>query len=185
MRGVPAIKFFRCRRKTGLREAQIFSSFLPMKKILFVCLGNICRSPAADGIFSGLIRKHSLAEALACDSCGTGDWHIGDLPDSRMRAAGTRRGYNFTHRARQLCSDDYRNFDWLIAMDTQNRRDILARAPKHFDGSKVKIFTEFCSEKFSKLDGVPDPYWSGDDGFDAVLDILEDGCSRLFEQLRA
>lgn len=69
-------------------------------------------------------------------------------------------------------------------MDPQNRRDILARAPKNFDASKVKIFTEFCSEKFSKLDGVPDPYWSGDDGFDAVLDILEDGCVRLLEQLR-
>lgn len=154
-----------------------------MKKVLFVCLGNICRSPAADGIFSGLIRQNELSEDLSCDSCGTGDWHIGDLPDSRMRAAGTRRGYSFTHRARRLCAEDYRNFDCIIAMDEQNKRDILDRAPKDFDASKVKIFTTFCTGNFAKLSGVPDPYWSGDDGFDAVLDILEDGCTGLLKSL--
>lgn len=151
-----------------------------MKKILFVCLGNICRSPAADGIFSGMIESKGCSGTLACDSCGTGDWHIGDLPDPRMRAAGRRRGYCFTHRARQLCRADYENFDLILAMDAQNRSDILARAPEGFDAAKVKLFTEFCSGKFASLSGVPDPYWSGDDGFDHVLDILENGCANLF-----
>lgn len=156
-----------------------------MKRVLFVCLGNICRSPAADGIFSDLIRKNEWENRVSCDSCGTGDWHIGDLPDSRMRAAGRRRGYRFTHRARQLCETDYRDFDCIIAMDEQNRRDILERAPKEFDASKVVIFTQYCSEKFKNLPGVPDPYWSGDDGFENVLDILEDGCARLLKSLVA
>lgn len=155
-----------------------------MKKILFVCLGNICRSPAADGIFAGLIEAAGLAGTLACDSCGTGDWHIGDLPDSRMRAAGTRRGYRFVHRARQLCRADYGGFDLIIAMDAQNRRDILERAPQGFDASKVVLFTDFCSGKFEKLSGVPDPYWSGDDGFEHVLDILENGCANLLEKMK-
>lgn len=154
-----------------------------MKKILFVCLGNICRSPAADGIFSGLIESSGLTEKLVCDSCGTGDWHIGDLPDARMRAAGTRRGYRFTHRARQLCRSDYTDFDVIIAMDAQNRSDILARAPSGFEASKVALFTEFCTGKFAGLSGVPDPYWSGDDGFDAVLDILENGCKNLLSKI--
>lgn len=155
-----------------------------MKKILFVCLGNICRSPAADGIFAGLIESSGLTGTLACDSCGTGDWHIGDLPDARMRAAGTRRGYRFTHRARQLCRSDYADFELIVAMDAQNRRDILARAPQGFDASKLVLFTDFCSGKFEGLSEVPDPYWSGDDGFDHVLDILENGCANLFEKLK-
>lgn len=155
-----------------------------MKKILFVCLGNICRSPAADGIFSGLIESCGLAGKVLCDSCGTGDWHTGDLPDSRMRSAGMRRGYRFTHRARQLCVADYSTFDLILAMDDQNRRDILSRAPAGFDASKVKLFTEFCSGKFAGLREVPDPYWSGDEGFDSVLDILENGCKNLAESLK-
>lgn len=170
-------------RKKTFAQTEEICAFEGMKKILFVCLGNICRSPAADGIFSGLIESSGLSNTLACDSCGTGDWHIGDLPDSRMRAAGMRRGYRFTHRARQLCASDYTDFDLIIAMDAQNRSDILARAPKSFDASKVVLFTEFCTEKFAELPDVPDPYWSGDDGFDEVLNILENGCSNLLKKL--
>lgn len=155
-----------------------------MTKILFVCLGNICRSPAADGIFSALVERSGLAGSLVCDSCGTGDWHIGDLPDARMRAAGMRRGYHFTHRARRLTDSDYRDFDLILAMDSQNRSDILARAPGGFDVSKVKQFTDFCSGKFAEFPEVPDPYWSGDEGFDSVLDILENGCENLIRHLK-
>ncbi|MGN0834842.1 MAG: low molecular weight protein-tyrosine-phosphatase [Candidatus Spyradosoma sp.] len=154
-----------------------------MKKILFVCLGNICRSPAADGIFSRRVAEAGLSDAIACDSCGTGDWHVGDLPDPRMRAAGTRRGFDFTHRARRLRDEDFAAFDLLVVMDEQNRRDVLARAPRGFDAAKVRLFTEFCTGEFAALPGVPDPYWSGDDGFDRVLDILEDGCSGLLKKL--
>lgn len=154
-----------------------------MKKILFVCLGNICRSPAADGIFSTRIAEAGLAGTLMCDSCGTGDWHVGALPDPRMRAAGTRRGFRFAHRARQLRDDDFAAFDLLVVMDEQNRRDVLARAPRGFDAGKVRVFTEFCTGKFADLSGVPDPYWSEDDGFDRVLDILENGCGELLKRL--
>lgn len=153
-------------------------------KILFVCLGNICRSPAADGIFSDLIDKNKLAGTLSCDSCGTGDWHIGSLPDERMRAAGTRRGYNFTHRARQLCQDDFSRFDWILAMDSENLNDILETAPAGFDRSRVRLFTEFCSGKFAQESDVPDPYFGGDAGFEQVLDILENGCENLLKMCR-
>lgn len=156
-----------------------------MKKILFVCLGNICRSPAADGVFSAMIAEKKLAGTLSCDSCGTGDWHIGQLPDSRMRAAGTRRGYNFNHRARQLCADDYRNFDLILAMDDSNFSDILARAPAGADTAKVKKFAEFCSGKFENIRCVPDPYYGGEKDFNHALDIIENGCANLLTALSA
>lgn len=150
-----------------------------MKKLLFVCLGNICRSPAADGVFNAMLTEKKLTETLTCDSCGTGDWHIGQLPDSRMRAAGAQRGYNFNHRARQLCPSDYRDFDLIIAMDDANFRDILARAPEGADMSKVRRFAEFCTGKFSGISHVPDPYYGGEKDFNHALDIIENGCSGI------
>ena len=152
-----------------------------MKKFLFVCLGNICRSPAADGVFSAMIKEKNLAGTLACDSCGTGDWHIGQLPDSRMRAAGAQRGYNFTHRARQLCAADYKNFDLIIAMDDANFRDIIARAPTGADTSKVRRFTEYCTDEFAGTSHVPDPYYGGEKDFHHALDIIENGCAALLK----
>ena len=153
-------------------------------KILFVCLGNICRSPAADGVFSALIEKKRLGNAISCDSCGTGDWHIGQLPDPRMRAAGARRGYDFAHRARQLCAADYENFDLILAMDSQNLSDILERAPAGFERSRARIFTEFCTGKFAEQKFVPDPYYGGESDFDFALDIIENACANLLENVK-
>ena len=132
-----------------------------MKKILFVCLGNICRSPAANGVFASMIAGKNLAGAIACDSCGTGDWHIGQLPDARMRAAGARRGYAFSHRARQLRREDYADFDLIFAMDEENFRDLLARAPAGTDTGKIRRFADLCTGKFSGAGFVPDPYYGG------------------------
>jgi len=154
-----------------------------MKKILFVCLGNICRSPAANGVFESLIAKKNLAGTFACDSCGTGDWHIGQLPDARMRAAGTRRGYHFSHRARTLAASDYAEFDLILAMDDENFRDIVERAPAGADLKKIHRFAEFCTGKFSDISFVPDPYYGGEKDFEHALDIVENGCSGLLENL--
>lgn len=154
-----------------------------MKKILFVCLGNICRSPAANGVFEALIEKNDLAGTLACDSCGTGDWHIGQLPDARMRTAGTRRGYVFSHRARTLAASDYSDFDLILAMDDENFSDLLDRAPKGADLKKIHHFAEFCSGKFAATAFVPDPYYGGEKDFERALDIIENGCSGLLENL--
>ncbi len=154
-----------------------------MKKILFVCLGNICRSPAANGVFQKIIREKNLSGTLECDSCGTGNWHVGQLPDSRMRTAGTRRNYDFSHRARQLSKNDFKNFDLIIAMDDENFRDILSAAPANFDKGKLKIFTEFCSGKFANFYGVPDPYYGGEKEFELALDIIENGCENLLKFL--
>ncbi len=152
-----------------------------MKKILFVCLGNICRSPAADGIFHKLISERDLADEIECDSCGTGNWHVGGLPDERMRRAGSRRGYNFSHRVRELCDRDYHEFNLIVAMDTENFQDIIDRAPKGFDTGKVHLFTEFCTGEFATFHGVPDPYYDGERGFELVLDIIENGCNNLID----
>lgn len=152
-------------------------------KILFVCLGNICRSPAADGVFAAMLTEKNLVGVHTCDSCGTGDWHIGQLPDSRMRAAGARRDYKFTHRARQLCVADYSEFDLLLAMDDNNFRDILARAPKGADTRKVRRFAEFCDGEFAGTTFVPDPYYGGEKDFDRALDIIENGCANLLSKL--
>ncbi len=150
-----------------------------MKKILFVCLGNICRSPAAEGVFRKMFAAQNPTASPSCDSCGTGNWHIGSLPDARMRRAGARRGYNFTHRARQLRESDFTDFDIIIAMDRDNRTDILVRAPSEFDDKKVRLFTEFCTGKFANFRDVPDPYYGGEKDFELALDIIENGCAAL------
>ncbi len=156
------------------------------KKVLFVCLGNICRSPAADGVFSSLLEKNAgpLPVALEGDSCGTGDWHIGQLPDARMRAAGTRRGYHFQHRARQLCYADFEHFDLILAMDDENLRDILALLPATGTSrARIRKFTDFCTGKFSRCTFVPDPYYGGEKDFEHALDIIENGCAGLLEKI--
>lgn len=154
-----------------------------MKKILFVCLGNICRSPAANGVFASMIAGKNLTGAIACDSCGTGDWHIGQLPDARMRAAGARRGYAFSHRARQLRREDYADFDLIFAMDEENFRDLLARAPAGTDTGKIRRFADLCTGKFSGAGFVPDPYYGGEKDFEHALDMIENGCAALLREL--
>ncbi|MDH6353727.1 protein-tyrosine phosphatase [Dysgonomonas sp. PH5-45] len=150
-------------------------------KVLFVCLGNICRSPAGEGIFKKLVEDKGLAHRFFIDSAGTGGWHIGELPDARMRQHGARRGYDFNSRARKFDVQDFDDFDIILAMDDSNYNNIMRLSPDLESGQKVYRMTDF-SRKYS-YDHVPDPYYSGADGFELVLDLLEDACGGLLENI--
>lgn len=151
------------------------------KKILFVCLGNICRSPAAEGVMLRLLKEKNLEVEFEIDSAGILNYHAGELPDSRMRAHATRRGYSLVHRSRQVRTEDFYHFDLIIGMDNQNMADLYDRAPSPEEWAKVHRMTDYCV-KF-QADHVPDPYYSGSEGFEYVLDILEDACSGLLTSL--
>ncbi len=151
------------------------------KSILFVCLGNICRSPAAEGIFRQLVAQRHLERDFLIDSAGIGSWHIGDLPDPRMRRCGARHGYTFDSRARQLSSDDFDQFDYIIGMDYDNLRDIKAKARRAEDEKKVLLMADFLRHHDSAT--IPDPYYGGDRDFDHVVELLEDACESLLDWL--
>lgn len=151
------------------------------KKVLFVCLGNICRSPAAEGIMQAIVDRHGDEAHWAIDSAGTGDWHVGDLPDSRMRAAAARRGYRLTHRCRQLRPEDFRDFDLIIGMDDQNIRNIRLFAPSRDDWKKVFHIGRWLAPDEGTY--VPDPYYGTERDFDKAVSLLESACSRLYADL--
>ena len=153
-----------------------------MKKILFVCLGNICRSSSAEEIMRTLVKQAGLEQEIEMDSAGILNYHQGELPDSRMRMHAARRGYELTHRSRPVCTDDFFEFDWLIGMDDRNIQDLKDRAPSPEAEKKICRMTDFCRVK--QVDYVPDPYYGGAQGFENVLDILEDACSGLLEEIR-
>ena len=145
--------------------------------VLFVCLGNICRSPAAEAIFQNLINDKDLGNKFIVDSAGTGSWHIGKKADSRMRFAAKQRNINITSNARQIIEDDFRNFDYIVVMDNSNFNNVieLKNRVKGSDFAKILKIQDFSST-FNETE-VPDPYFGGDAGFDHVLDILEDSVS--------
>ena len=153
-----------------------------MKKVLFVCLGNICRSSAADEIFRQLTIRKGLADQFEIDSAGTYGGHAGDLPDPRMRAAGKRRGYNFTHRSRKVRSDDFDRFDLLLAMDDSVYESLSRLSPTVEGLQKLERMSDYIPSHFG-YDYVPDPYYEGADGFELVLDMLEEGCEVLLDKL--
>jgi protein-tyrosine phosphatase len=150
--------------------------------LLFVCMGNICRSPAAEGVMRALAEAEGLSNHVHIRSAGTGGWHAGNLPDQRMRTAAQNRGYNLQSRARQVTEDDLRDFDLVLVMDRQNEREIRSfdRAGAH--ASKIRLFCEFCTHH--DADEVPDPYYGGEQGFELVLDLLEDGCRGVLQHIR-
>ncbi len=148
--------------------------------LLFVCLGNICRSPAADGIMRQMAGEAGLSENYSIDSCGFYGGHAGDLPDRRMRTAATHRGYHIDHRSRTIRPSDFDNFDLIFGMDASNLEDLHQAAPTVEDEQKIIPMAELALNH-PEADAVPDPYWSGADGFYHVLDILEDACSNLLE----
>lgn len=155
-----------------------------MKKntsILFICLGNICRSPTAEGVFRVMSDKSS--HQLTIDSAGTAAWHIGKAPDSRSQAVALKRGYDLSGlRARQVSVEDFKQFDYLLAMDTNNLNDLKALAPKDFKGH-LSLFTDFATIPYQGIE-VPDPYYTdGDMGFHEVVDIIEAASRGLLEHI--
>ena len=152
-------------------------------RILFVCLGNIVRSPLAESIFRDIAEKNGLGDQFQVDSAGTSRYHVGEAPDSRMRRVAAQRGLEYSGAARQFLPVDYDRFDLIIAMDEENKSDIEYLAPSHESKSKVHLLREF-----DPLGGpeasVPDPYYGGIDGFEAVYDIVERSCSSLFDAIQ-
>ncbi|EJW99431.1 low molecular weight protein-tyrosine-phosphatase [gut metagenome] len=148
-----------------------------MKRILFVCLGNICRSSSAEGVMKYLVKEAGLETEFEIDSAGILSYHQGELPDSRMRAHAARRGYDLVHRSRPVCTDDFERFDLIIGMDDRNIDDLKDRAPSVEACEKIYRMTEFCTRMVA--DHVPDPYYGGAEGFEYVLDVLEDACAGL------
>ena len=153
-------------------------------KILFVCLGNICRSPAAQGVLQAIVDAEGTSADWLIDSAGTGDYHTGDLPDQRMRIHARRRGYDLTHRARQVREADFDDFDLIVPMDASNERNLRRLAPTPEAEAKIVPMARWISLA-TRYDHVPDPYYEGAQGFELVLDLLEDGCRRLYDELSA
>ncbi|OKH49726.1 low molecular weight protein-tyrosine-phosphatase [Scytonema sp. HK-05] len=152
-------------------------------KLLFVCLGNICRSPAAENIMNYLIEQGGLSERIVCDSAGTSSYHIGSPPDSRMSAAAFQKlQIKLRGQARQFQKSDFENFDLILAMDRENYQNILYLDPTGKYNQKVQLICDFCSRH--NLKEVPDPYYGGTKGFDLVIDLLVDGCEGLLKQLK-
>lgn len=151
-------------------------------RVLFICLGNICRSPAAEGVFLHLLEREGLLPAFEVDSAGTGGWHVGNPADPRMRSAASRRGIHLPSRARQLEPADLTRFDHILTMDGDNLSAVQALARRHPSRARIAPITDHC-RRLSSTE-VPDPYYGGADGFDQVLDLLEDACEGLLEDLR-
>ena len=152
-----------------------------MKKILFVCLGNICRSSTAEGVMLHLIKEAGLEKEFVIDSAGILSYHQGELPDSRMCAHAARRGYQLVHRSRPVRIEDFYHFDLIIGMDDRNIDDLKDKAPSPEEWKKIHRMTEYCTR--IPADHVPDPYYGGADGFEYVLDVLEDACAGLLTSL--
>lgn len=152
------------------------------KRVLFVCLGNICRSPAAEGIFKYLVDQNGLKSEFHIDSAGTSGYHDGDLPDKRMRQHGSLRGYQFDSISRRLTHKDFEQFDVILAMDDSNFENIIDLAPDLNSRSKVFRMVDFLQEMDS--DHIPDPYYGGASGFELVLDLLEDACQGLLQKIK-
>ncbi|PJZ83340.1 low molecular weight protein-tyrosine-phosphatase [Leptospira harrisiae] len=143
-------------------------------KILFICLGNICRSPAAEGAFNNLVKSKNLTEFFEIDSCGTSGYHDGDLADPRTRKIAEKRGINLTHRSRKLNKKDLTYFDYLLVMDENNFQDVISLTNDLRIREKLFLFGQFRSDKGPPI--VPDPYYKNETAFELVQDLVED-CS--------
>lgn len=154
-----------------------------MKNILFVCLGNICRSPSAEGVMKAILKREGLETAYLVDSAGTGGWHIGEQADRRMRKTASERGYDLTSLARQFDPrEDFQKFDVIVGMDDENIHDLRAMDREGRYDHKIFKMTDFCQK--CTATSVPDPYYGGLHGFEHVLDILEDACEGLLNWLQ-
>ncbi len=153
------------------------------KSILFVCLGNICRSPAAEAVFAAAVEREGLSEVFDIDSAGTGGWHVGSEADPRMRKHASKRGIKVTSIARKFNPEnDFNRFDLIVAMDDENVDNLQRMARSKNDRVKIRKMTDF--RRKYQFEEVPDPYYGGDEGFELVLDLLEDAGEGLLEELR-
>ncbi len=151
-------------------------------KILFVCMGNICRSPSAEAVFKGLVKNNGFSQLFEIDSAGTTGYHAGAPADRRMQSHAIKRGYNLTSISRKFdANTDFESFDLIIGMDDENMHSLKKMARNESDLKKLYKMTEF-SQKMN-YDEVPDPYYGGDAGFELVLDLLEDSCQGLLEKI--
>lgn len=168
---------------TDLSRVDAMTKAKKKTRLLFVCMGNICRSPTAEGVMRKLVAEAGLEDAIEIDSAGTHAYHVGAPADKRSQAAALRRGYDLSKlRARQVTDPDFIYFDLLLAMDKDNLLLLRQRCPEHLDG-KLKLMMEYGDH--SPVTEVPDPYIGGEAGFEAVLDYLEDACGGLLRELQA
>jgi protein-tyrosine phosphatase len=155
-------------------------------RILFVCLGNICRSPTAEGVMRSLVAQAGLEDSIELDSAGTGAWHVGSPPDARATEAASTRGVALEGSARQVRTTDFKDFDLLIAMDSANLRDLRALAQGDEERAKVRLLREFDPTSVGSGDlDVPDPYYGTGDGFAKVFDLVQAACEGLLSQIQA
>jgi protein-tyrosine phosphatase len=153
-------------------------------RILFVCLGNICRSPTAEAVMRRLVADAGRAGEIEVDSAGTGPWHVGRPPDPRAAAAAAERGYALTGKGRQVRERDFEDFDLLVALDRYNRSELQGMAPGHAAQAKVRLLREFDPASAGAVDlDVPDPYSGGPRGFTEALDLIEAACRGLLASL--
>lgn len=159
---------------------------MPRVRLLFVCMGNICRSPTAEAVMRALVRREGLDGRVHLDSAGTGDWHVGNPPDRRSAAAALARGITLDGAARQVRAADFREHDLLLAADAANVAALHAIAPDADAAARVRRLREFDPDavRAGELD-VPDPYYGGAGGFEHVLDVVEAACRGLLDHLRA
>lgn len=150
--------------------------------VLFVCLGNICRSPSAEAVFKDLLCKNNLENQFYVDSAGTSGFHAGEKADPRMRETAKKRGFEITSISRQFNSDDFNKFDFIIGMDESNIANMSRLSESQDDANKLFKMTDFASNK--EYDHVPDPYYGGPQGFDLVMDLLDDCCKGLLKHIQ-
>ena len=159
-----------------------FLIFAAMEKVLFVCLGNICRSPAAEEVARQIALERGLDSEFEFDSASTYGGHAGQLPDNRMRVNARRRGYELSHRARRISTSDFFDFDLIVTMDDANFDDVREMAPSPETEAKVVKMADYAT-RHCGIDCIPDPYYDGAEGFENVLDLLEDACEGLIDSL--
>jgi protein-tyrosine phosphatase len=152
--------------------------------VIFVCLGNICRSPAAENIFRHQVRQAGLEHSIHIDSAGTHDYHPGKAPDKRMSKTLKKRNIESRGAARQFTAQDFNDFDLILTMDRENHANVTRLVTCQEFHEKVVMFTSFCEQPAHQINEVPDPYYGGTEGFELVADMLEDGCRRLLEHVR-
>jgi protein-tyrosine phosphatase len=153
-----------------------------LTSVLFVCLGNICRSPLAEGVFQHLVEEEDVARRYRIDSAGTGAWHVGEPADPRAREVASRNGIRLSGRARQVQEDDFHEFDLILAMDRANLRNLESVRSGSGGHAELRLFREFDPDTDDGLE-VPDPYYGGSDGFDRVFDMVMRSCRVLLEEL--